>query len=104
MVKKNRKQKEEEEILAQLDDELMQQFGSKIEKAINSVIKKNSDKDPRIELLTILMSFAAQVSQDLGIEEEAFSDLANTMYQEVSESDDKETYNEEEDLNIKNLN
>lgn len=104
MVKKNRKQKEEEEILAQLDDELMQQFGSKIEKAINSVIKKNSDKDPRIELLTILMSFAAQVSQDLGIEEEAFSDLANTMYQEVSESDDEETYNEEEDLNIKNLN
>lgn len=69
----------------ELDDELIQEFSSKLETAINKVLAANPEKDPRLELLTTLMSFTAQVAQDLGMDQESFANLANDFYQNTLE-------------------
>src|ERR1700748_676753 len=68
-----------------LDDDLLQKFSSKLESAINDVITDNLDMDPRLELLTTLVSFAAQVSQDLGIDQTKFIEISTEFYQQAEE-------------------
>jgi hypothetical protein len=71
----------------ELDENLMLQFSESIESAINDVIGDNLDKeDTRLELLTTLISFSAQLSQDLGITEDKFSEIAIEFYKEAEES------------------
>lgn len=73
----------------ELDDKLIQQFASSLETAINKVLAKNLEKDPRLELLTTLMSFASQVAQDLGMDEESFTNLAKDFYQTEEPEEEK---------------
>lgn len=74
----------------ELDDELIRQFSSSLESAINKILAKNLEKDPRLELLTTLMSFASQVAQDLGMDEESFANLATNFYQDTCEEPEEE--------------
>ena len=69
----------------ELNDELLQKFSSKLESAINDVISDNIDTDSRLELLTTLVSFAAQVSQDLGIDQSKFIEISSEFYQQAEE-------------------
>jgi predicted glycosyl hydrolase (DUF1957 family) len=69
-----------------LDEALMHEFSHKLESAINDVITSNLDKDPRVELLTTLISFAAQISQDLGITEDKFVEISEEFYKEAEAS------------------
>lgn len=74
----------------ELDEQLMQQFASKLEGSINEVLQHNIDKDPRLELLTTLLSFASQVALDIGIEEESFNTLSSQFYQDSSDQIEEE--------------
>ena len=73
-----------------LDEELMQQFAKKLEGGINEVLQDNIEKDPRLELLSTLLSFASQVALDIGIEESSFTELSSQFYQDSSEQIEEE--------------
>lgn len=73
----------EDLIETELDEEVTEAFSAKIEKAINGVIKKFPNADSRVELMTVLLSFAAQVSQDIGIIKTDFGTLSKAIYNET---------------------
>lgn len=70
-----------------LNDELMDDFASKLEFAINMVLQDHPDTDCRIELMSTLLSFASQVAQDLGIDDADFKDLADQFYNNSAEEE-----------------
>ncbi|HVI40587.1 MAG TPA: hypothetical protein VM577_08005 [Anaerovoracaceae bacterium] len=69
----------------ELDEGLMKEFAAKLEDGINQVLQNNLDKDPRLELLTTLLSFASQVALDIGIEEQSYQELSSQFYQDSSD-------------------
>lgn len=77
----------------ELDEALMHEYSNKLESAINDVIGNNLNKDSRLELLTTLISFAAQISQDLGITEDKFTEISSEFYQEAEDSLNEEYLN-----------
>ncbi len=80
----------------QLDEELIEQFSAKLEKAINSVIKKHKEKDSRVELLTVLVSFASQVAQDAGMSAENFEEFAMSLFEQLEGTSSASTNTEEQ--------
>jgi hypothetical protein len=75
--------KKYERVEVKLDDELMTQFVGTLEDAINVVVSANSEKDSRLELFTTLLSFAAQVAQDIGMEDKSFLKLSKQFFAEA---------------------
>jgi hypothetical protein len=71
-----------DEDVIELDEDVLQQFGTEIQTAIEIVVHDNMDRDVRIELVNILMSIAAQVSVDVGINENEFMGMADFFYGE----------------------
>lgn len=82
---------DDSEYIEELDEDLMEQFSAKLEAAINKVIKDNPSKDSRIELLTTLVSFGAQVAQEMGVEKDGFEYLAASMFDEIEDGEDDES-------------
>ena len=71
-----------EEDVIELDEDVLQQFGTEIQTAIEIVVHDNMERDVRIELVNILMSIAAQVSVDVGINDNEFMGMADFFYGE----------------------
>lgn len=65
--------------VVKLDPELLESLSGSIEDAVNDVLTNEPHKDGRIEVLTIVMSLAAQLSVELGVEEDSFVSLATTF-------------------------
>lgn len=74
-----------------LNEELMLAFGTKIEKAVNKIIKDNSTIDTRLELLIIFLSFAEQVAEDLNIPREDYFNLIESIKEEIDSEEEPVT-------------
>jgi hypothetical protein len=77
MAKKTKKVEVEQETEYELDSNLMEEISVKLESAINRVIKKNSNKEIRLELLMVVISFSAQIAAELGVDEGDYMNLCN---------------------------
>jgi len=69
----------------EVDDELVEEFSSNIEKTINKVIENNKEIDPRLELLITLSSFCSQVAIDSGFDKKEFIQFMEDMFEDYSE-------------------
>jgi len=67
----------------ELDEDIIDSFTEDIEEAINVVMRGNSAQDCRLELLTVLSTFAAQVALDLDVHKERFLELSSELFQEM---------------------
>ena len=65
-----------------LNEDLVDELNNAMEKAINRVIQNHEDLDPRVEILTVLLSFASQVAQDMDIDDKTFTRICDQFYQE----------------------
>jgi uncharacterized phage protein gp47/JayE len=81
ITKEEEQQVEEEE----LDPKVVERFSSKIEYAVNKVFDIYFAKDCRMELLVVLISFAAQVSSEIGIDDDSFLELALNIQERINE-------------------
>lgn len=81
---------DDDDDVIELDEELLTAFSKKIESAINSVILEFPLQDSRIELMTILTSFASQVAIEAGMDLENFVDVCGTMYEQSLEPDEEQ--------------
>lgn len=79
----------------EVDDELVEEFSSKIEKTINKVIDNNKEADPRLELLITLSSFCSQVAIDSGFDKKEFLRFMEDMFEDYSEEAETTTNDEE---------
>lgn len=70
-----------------LDERLLNEFSSKIEKAINSICEKYPDLDPRLELLVSLGMFFSQVGIDSGYDRKEFLTLIAEMFDSSQEEE-----------------
>lgn len=70
-----------------LDEKLLNEFATKLEKTINKICEKHPNQDPRLELLVTLGLFAAQISAEVGYSREEYLDLMEDMYEDFDEGD-----------------
>lgn len=70
-----------------LDEDLIDKLSNHMEDAINCVLNDEPDKDGRIELLTIVLSLASQLSVELDVEYSGFIDMAASFYNEARQED-----------------
>lgn len=70
-----------------LDEELLNEFSSKIEETINSICEKYPDLDPRLELLVSLGMFFTQVGIDSGYDRKEFITLITEMFDSSQEDE-----------------
>lgn len=69
------------------DDELLDDFSSKLEECINKVCDNNPGKDPRRELLVSLGIYSAQVAFDSGLSKEQFLKFMSDMFDDYEAAD-----------------
>jgi len=91
---------ENEIVIDELNEEAMDSLSSKIEDAINSSMKSFEDDDYRIELLMVLLSFSAQVAEDLTVIPEEFAKLSGNIYKDLLEEEIEERKNHEQEHRI----
>lgn len=77
------------ELEDELDERLLEQFADGIEKEINHVLSKNTNKDGRKELVNVLLSLVAGLSLDMEVSYEEFLDLASLFYEESKKAEDE---------------
>lgn len=82
-----------------LNSKLADKFAEAIENTINKVCE-DCEEDPRLELLVTLTMFAAQLSVEIGWEEDSFLSLASDMYNWQDEGEEKEAEVETDPRNI----
>ena len=70
---------------SELNEDLLKELADELENGINKVCGNNLEEDPRLELLIILGSFAAQVGLDSGYDKENFITLMTEMYDDFLE-------------------
>ncbi len=63
-----------------LDKEILSQFTEGLQHAASTIVNSNLDKDSRIELLIVLLSFAGKIAQNLGIEDKSFVKLSKQFF------------------------
>jgi len=80
------------EVEHQLDLDIVQKLSDKIEHTVSSALE-DVDADARVELLAVLLSFASQVSIEMGVERESYMEMVESFY------NDSESIIEEEKLN-----
>lgn len=80
-----------------LDDKLINEFTSKIEKAINKVCDNAAEKDPRRELIVVLALLTCQVAFDGELSKDKFLKFMAETYDDFSEAAD---VTEELDTNV----
>lgn len=68
-----------------LDGEVIESLSSKIEQILDETFDSNPDIDPRLEMLTVFLSFASHIADDLGLDQGGFTKLCSQFYQETLE-------------------
>lgn len=86
-----------EEVEAQLDQEVIHDYINKLKEAIDVVSDKHSN-DTSLELLTVLLSFAAQVGQEIQIEDKSYFTLAKEFF--IDAAKENEQYEEDQEGRI----
>lgn len=87
MAKPKKEKKKQEEVVVSLNEELMDNFASSLEEAINSVIEQMEEGDPRAELLVTLGLMASQVSNDSGYTKDEFLDLMGELFEDFKDAE-----------------
>lgn len=67
------------EVEHQLDLDIVHKLSDKIEHTVNSILE-DVGADSRVELLAVLLSFASQVSIDMGVERESYLEMVESFY------------------------
>jgi hypothetical protein len=80
---KSEKVKKTNETEFVLNENLLETLASNLEVTINDTLDEYPELDPRIELLTTLLSFAGKVAQDLEITQTNYLDLAKQFFQDL---------------------
>ena len=75
---------DEDEDDYELDNSLIAELSYNIEQAMNKVLD-NSNKDGRLELLTILYSLSAQLSINLGVDKDNYIEVLDSFYEQSQE-------------------
>lgn len=88
---------EYEVVDAEFNQDIINDFSQEIESSINKVIGKNLDSEYKLELMTVLLSFSAQVAADIDIIEDSFLELSSALYTEAKEETEIEIEMYEED-------
>ena len=83
------KQDNEAATTTTLNEKLLDEFSDKLEITINKVLAKNSDVDPRPELLVTLCGFSAQVSIDSGYSKEELLALMGEIFDDFEPEEEK---------------
>lgn len=68
-----------------LDGEVIEDLSSKLEVLLEETFEANSESDPRLEMITVLLSFAAHIADDIELNQEGFTQLCAQFYQETVE-------------------
>lgn len=68
------------EELVELNQDLMKQFSEGIQNAIDLTMAKSELDDPRHELLTTLLFFAAHVANELSLTKESAMEIFSQLY------------------------
>ncbi len=91
---------EYEIVEAEFNQEIINDFSAEIESSINRVIGDNFDAEYKLELMTVLLSFSAQVAADIDIVEDSFLELSSALYTEANEANEEYEEETEIDLNL----
>lgn len=75
---------EELEVEIELDDEIIESIASKVEDLIHDVfcVELEGREEGYLEFIHVLVSVAAQVCLDMGMDKEVFMDLSDFIFEE----------------------
>lgn len=76
------------------DPKVLEEFSNKIEEDINIMLDQTPEQDIRGELITVLISVAAQISQEIGMPLEDFVDMSAQFFQDAEETTGEEVVEE----------
>lgn len=65
-----------------LNEAILEDVGQEFEKSLIKILKKYAGTDPGLELITVFLSFASQISQEMEMSEGQLIHLTKQMYQE----------------------
>lgn len=87
----------------ELNSEVIEKVSKKLEKTINSILKKDEKENTNssLELVFVLVSMGCSISHDLGLSEEDVSDFVKTFFQQLNSENDQLA---KENKNIKEMN
>lgn len=74
-----------EKIEIKLHHKIVEKIEKGVKQTIAEIVKQYPKKDTRIESFVTLLSFAAQIAQDIGVEQESFAELADQFFEEANE-------------------
>lgn len=87
-----------EEVEAELNQEIIHDYINQLKEAIDVVSDKHS-VDTSLELLTVLLSFAAQVGQEIQIEDKSYFSLAKEFFNDAAKNNEQYEEDQEERIN-----
>lgn len=88
-----------EEVEKELNQEIIHKYINKLKEAIDTVSESESYVDTRLELLTVLLSFAAQIGQEVEIEDKSFFKLAKEFFYDAGKVLEEDEQDEESLIN-----
>lgn len=83
-------QKESEDFL---NTEIIDELNYKFSMVLDEVSEENPDSDLGLEAVSVLLSIAAQIAIDMGMEKQGFSRMTSQFFQEISEISSEDQIN-----------